>query len=1029
MFENFGQTKEVYIQEKELISKLKTYREKVIQIRDKLETFLNRSNGHDYNDETFTENPINTYILIKTHGLALPRMQLIHEMQELKRDLNKSTTNFPTTSDYYGALYGLVTLEDTYQFNTTLAAQGIISLPKFPSGQRVSMQSPHRMTYIDLKKMADLAFQKAWYDTSILFLKGAFNLIADLPEHEKPSNETMKKFNLMKQSLVRLNNQYITKKLIMADSTYKVFPFTIDKNMNEKVKQPKVIRDNIITYVNLNCQSGKEFYMRSVCNGFSFKGYTRPVKQFHCHWLHHQDPFLRLGPLKLEHVSDDPYLVVFHQIFTDTEMEYMVDTSRPHLSRTRVVGMNKGTVAHDFKGGKKRRIVSKSVQHWMNDLVYEDMKEDVTEVDNKWNYTVASPVLWKLSKKLEQATRLNLTAKYSSTGYQVTNYGLGGLCEVHIDPHGYLDGAELPPSRYHLRKTGDMFATIMGWIEKEPIGGATAFCYPYKEVLVWPTKGSAAFWYDLNLKGSRNIHTNHGGCPVLKGSKWILNKWVYYFDQYKRYPCRLDQTATLRTYKKTLRELTRSQPIENDFITSAKGLLMILDTYNVSKDCLTKKEFVYSDPHRGRVSLKTHATFEPHDLMTLADEATQIGWFSHAIDLTKSAYANLNVKSLQKDQKQVMEDFKSRLVRTHNNILRSKKRLVGEGYKVLPYLVTDDLKRKPTQPKFVKKLDPSKREHKFEANEQLDINEDIFRRICRGQIVGQAVKNQTKYQKCHWLHQNNPYLRLNPFKIEILLNDPFRMIFHEILNEEEMNWLIQYSTPNLSQARKVSKTNLEVNRVGLPEEQKRKIVHKTVQCWIDDVIYNEEANLKKNKDGIFEVQPYLGDQYAHVIFNQTLHKLSKKIQMATNMIITQRWSSTKYQVTNYGLGGLCETHVDPFGIWEGAEVHEEMKEIHSTGDMFATFMAWLGNVPGGGYTAFNHEGYEQAVVPVRGSAAFWFNLRSDMKREPRSSHGGCPVLAGSKWILNKWIMANDQFHNFKCTQEKNVTYPPYKDFY
>lgn len=543
MFENFGLTKEVYIQEKELISKLKTFKDRVVSLRNNLQIFLNQTREHTYNDEQFTENPVNTFILIKIHGLGLPQPHLIHEIQDLKKDLNKSTSKFPTKEDFDGALYGFVTLEDTYQFNTTLAAKGVIDLPEFPSGHKVSMQSPHQLTHIDLKHMADLAFQKAWYDTSIRFLQGAFNLIAQLPKNESPSNATMKKYNYMKQSLIRLNNEYITKKLVMSDSTYKVFPYTIDKNFEKKAKQPKVIRDNIITYVNLQCQSGKEFYMRSVCNGFSFRAYTRQKTQFNCHWLHHRDPYLRLGPFKLEQVSDDPYLVVFHEIFTEDEMKYMVENSLPHLSRSRTGGENRGATAHDFKNGKKRRIVSKSVQHWMADLVYEDMKVEVDVPDTKWNYTVASSILHKLSTKLEWATRLNLTAKYASTAYQVTNYGLGGLCEVHIDPHGYLDGAELPPSRFGLRKSGDMFATIMGWINREPVGGATAFCYPYKEVLVWPTRGSAAFWYDLDRKGSRNAKTNHGGCPVLKGSKWIVNKWVYYFDQFKRYPCHVDPNA------------------------------------------------------------------------------------------------------------------------------------------------------------------------------------------------------------------------------------------------------------------------------------------------------------------------------------------------------------------------------------------------------------------------------------------------------------------------------------------------------
>ena len=42
----------------------------------------------------------------------------------------------------------------------------------------------------------------------------------------------------------------------------------------------------------------------------------------------------------------------------------------------------------------------------------------------------------------------------SVTKYQVTNYGLGGTCETHIDPYGYLEGFKLTDVNSHLTETG-----------------------------------------------------------------------------------------------------------------------------------------------------------------------------------------------------------------------------------------------------------------------------------------------------------------------------------------------------------------------------------------------------------------------------------------------------------------------------------------------------------------------------------------------------------------------------------------------
>lgn len=55
----------------------------------------------------------------------------------------------------------------------------------------------------------------------------------------------------------------------------------------------------------------------------------------------------------------------------------------------------------------------------------------------------------------------------------------------------------------------------------------------------------------------------------------------------------------------------------------------------------------------------------------------------------------------------------------------------------------------------------------------------------------------------------------------------------------------------------------------------------------------------------------------------------------------------------------------------------------------------LNDVERGGSTAFPRAGV--AVKPVRGGAAFWFNLKRSGKPDPMTLHGACPVLLGHKW--------------------------------
>ena len=90
--------------------------------------------------------------------------------------------------------------------------------------------------------------------------------------------------------------------------------------------------------------------------------------------------------------------------------------------------------------------------------------------------------------------------------------------------------------------TGDIFGTFMAWLKDVKAGGATGFVYPTHEIAVTPERGSAAFWLSLDRRGHREKLSDHGGCPIAIGSKWILNKWIYLFDNFEKFKCGLSAT-------------------------------------------------------------------------------------------------------------------------------------------------------------------------------------------------------------------------------------------------------------------------------------------------------------------------------------------------------------------------------------------------------------------------------------------------------------------------------------------------------
>ena len=65
---------------------------------------------------------------------------------------------------------------------------------------------------------------------------------------------------------------------------------------------------------------------------------------------------------KEEQKSERPYAVVFHDILSDLEMNYLVEESKPNLSRSRYKSddVSDGLAKHEYGQGKKVKIVHKT---------------------------------------------------------------------------------------------------------------------------------------------------------------------------------------------------------------------------------------------------------------------------------------------------------------------------------------------------------------------------------------------------------------------------------------------------------------------------------------------------------------------------------------------------------------------------------------------------------------------------------------------------------------------------------------------
>ena len=108
----------------------------------------------------------------------------------------------------------------------------------------------------------------------------------------------------------------------------------------------------------------------------------------------------------------------------------------------------------------------------------------------------------------------------------------------------------------------------------------------------------------------------------------------------------------------------------------------------------------------------------------------------------------------------------------------------------------------------------------------------MFFKVCRNEksLIEAMTKNQQNL--CRYLHHNDFYLKLGPFKEETYSSIPYTVVFHDILSEEEMSYLIQESITHLTDRRSFSRT---FDDTSVKSGQRRRIVKKQVQHWIQEV--------------------------------------------------------------------------------------------------------------------------------------------------------------------------------------------------
>ncbi|XP_026850457.1 prolyl 4-hydroxylase subunit alpha-2 isoform X1 [Drosophila persimilis] len=248
-------------------------------------------------------------------------------------------------------------------------------------------------------------------------------------------------------------------------------------------KEPSTVLDNGEPKDN-----SKVAILKWGCRGFSRE---QSPKALHCCYNFTTTPFLRLAPLKMELLGEHPYVVVYHDVLSDSEIAEILEMAERRMART-------STVAQPNRTSSPTRTAM-----------------------GAWLKRSSNALTRRIARRVRDMSGLQLEG---SERMQVINYGIGG----HYVPHKDW-------FTQHPEVMGNRLATVLFYLTDVEQGGATMFNKAEHKVL--PRRGTALFWYNLHTDGEGDWSTTHAACPIIVGSKWVLTQWIRERNQIFIRPC------------------------------------------------------------------------------------------------------------------------------------------------------------------------------------------------------------------------------------------------------------------------------------------------------------------------------------------------------------------------------------------------------------------------------------------------------------------------------------------------------------
>lgn len=451
------------------------------------------------NPEKHLSNPVNAFLVVKRFTTDWDNtvnnfIRNSNATDEFLSKLNEESSLFPTKEDLTGVTDALLRLQDTY----ALPASKITSGDLHPGLENTAVMSVE-----DCFEIGRLAYLKNDFYHTVLWMREALRMI-----EAKQQSVDMRAEILDHLAFANFMQGDVQGALDTTNELLELEPLDARIKANKQhylkaIADGQQSVDPTLKVPTDEYRASEEYidYER-LCRGEPPLHQAKKDQDLTCQYRRHH-PMFYINPLREEVLNANPRIVVYHNAVVNSEIEKVREMATPRLKRA--------TVQNPLTGNLETATYRVSKSAWLKD--FEDH------------------IIRRISDRAKAMA--NLTGD-TVEELQVVNYGIGG----HYEPH--FDHARKSDSNSFDDDIGNRIATFICYLTDVEAGGATVFNVVGARVV--PEKGSCAIWFNLHRNGEGNVNTRHAACPVLVGSKWVMNKWFHERGEEFVRPCSLSES-------------------------------------------------------------------------------------------------------------------------------------------------------------------------------------------------------------------------------------------------------------------------------------------------------------------------------------------------------------------------------------------------------------------------------------------------------------------------------------------------------